>query len=123
MSLQVSIVGLITGKFRGESCNLLTVYDGTGTIEVKQFTDHENDDLQVCDEAVLGPNAVRCSVVIENVQLRKSNVQLRVYNNVGNLCNGGSDSASRTNNAFLLKSVSSMCTIVYFTFTGLWKQV
>lgn len=40
---------------------MLTVYDGTGTIEVRQFADPENDDLQVCDGACTALSS--CAVV------------------------------------------------------------
>ena len=46
--MQVTIVGLLTAKSQAEAFNLMTVYDGTGTIEVKEFKDGESDDIQVC---------------------------------------------------------------------------
>lgn len=45
--MQVTIVGLLTGKYQDESYNVMTVYDGTGTIEVREFRDGDADLVQV----------------------------------------------------------------------------
>eukprot|EP00892_Ulva_mutabilis_P012405 jgi/Ulvmu1/9537/UM053_0026.1 len=56
---QVSIVGLLTGKFNADSHNVMTVYDGTGTIEVRQYTDADADDIQE-----------RSTMLVENTYVR-----------------------------------------------------